>query len=130
MTRVEYERSVCDRLANATRIPFRPVSFADGTAPMVGGCHRNADRWVTENPDCDVVRGWVTYSNFGVSIGLTAHSVVRDQDGQVFDITPLENERYRAGMQFVPHVGRDQVFLSMKESNLFIQCPIPNELDW
>jgi len=89
MTRSEYEKSVCDRLSHATHVRFRLVSFADGTAPEVGDCHRNADRWVQENPGATVVRGWVTYANFGLSIGLAAHSVVRTRDGQFLDITPL-----------------------------------------
>jgi len=122
MTRAEYERSVCDRLANATRIPFRPVSFADGTVPKVGDCHRNADKWVEENPGTVVIRGWVTYADFGLAIGLTAHSVVQDRDGQLIDITPLGNERDRVGMRFVPHIGSEQEFTSMKDSNVFIEC--------
>jgi hypothetical protein len=48
---------------------------------------------------------------------------------QLIDITPLENERYRAGMHFVPHVGSDHEFLSLKELNIFIQCPMTNKLD-
>ena len=71
-----------------------------------------------------VVRGWVTYADFGVSIGLTAHSVVRDRDGQLFDITPLGNERDRVGMWFVPHVGTEQEFKTMQQSNVFMRCPV------
>jgi hypothetical protein len=54
---------------------------------------------------------------------LTAHSVVRDTKGEMFDITPLADERIRTAMRFVPHLGDQQLFLSMKESNIFIECP-------
>jgi len=52
--------------------------------------------------------------------GLTAHSVVRGGDGGLFDITPLEttDRRIRDGMLFIPHLGDEQSFFSMKELNL------------
>jgi hypothetical protein len=58
-----------------------------------------------------------------MSIGLTAHSVVRGADGQLFDITPLAAEYVRPTMRFIPHIGDEQLFLSMQESNIFIECP-------
>ncbi len=70
-----------------------------------------------------VVRGWVTYADFGLTIGLTAHSVVQDRDGQLFDITPLGNECDRAGMRFIPHIGTEQEFTSMREAEIYINCP-------
>jgi hypothetical protein len=123
MTRIKYERSVCDRLAQASLVAFRNVTFVDGSLPLPTACHQNADRWAEENPGASVVRGWVTYADFGLSVGLTAHSVVRGRDGQLFDITPLGNERDRAGMRFVPHLGTEQEFMMMKESSIFIHCP-------
>lgn len=54
---------------------------------------------------------------------LTAHSVVRDADGKLFDITRLADERVRPSMLFVPHVGDEQLFLLMRQSNSFIECP-------
>jgi hypothetical protein len=123
MTRNDYEKSICDRMAEAVSVPYRGVSFADGSTPVQSACHDNADRWVKENPEFAVARGWVTFADYGLSVGLTAHSVVRDSDGQFLDITPLGNERDRAGMRFIPHVGTEQEFRSMKISNIFIECP-------
>lgn len=123
MTRIQYEKSICDRLPQASHVPYRKVLFADGRVPSQSECHQNADRWASENQGCTVVRGWVTYANFGLSVGLTAHSVIQDPDGQLYDITPLGNERDRSGMEFVPHLGTEQEFTSMKESNVFIECP-------
>jgi hypothetical protein len=114
---------VCERLALASRVTFRKVFFADGSLPVQGARHRNADRWVKENPGAMVVRGWVTYADFGISIGLTAHSVIQSHDGQCFDITPFGNERDRVGMRFVPHTGTEQQFTTMKDTCIFIECP-------
>lgn len=122
--REEYEKSICERLREAKPIPLQKVVFADGSEPQASRCYENVDRWVKENSGATAVRGWVTYADFGSSTGLTAHSVIRDRDGQPFDITPLGNERDRLGMRFVPHIGTEQEFKTMKEANIFIKCPI------
>lgn len=101
---------------------FQEVSLPNWR-PQVADCHANVDKWVEANPGTVAVRGWVTYADFGLSIGLTAHSVVREPDGQLFDITPLESKGVRPTMRFVPHVGDEQEFLTMRESKAFIECP-------
>ena len=121
-TRADYEASICQRLRQAKRVPFRVVSL-EGWRPKVGDCHRNVDKWVEANHGAAALRGWVTYARLGDAIGLTAHSVVRSLDGHLFDITPLENEYYRTGMRFVPHLGDEQVFCAMKELGICINCP-------
>jgi hypothetical protein len=69
------------------------------------------------------VRGWVTYASFGGdSVGLTAHSIVRDQSGALFDITPLGNEDARNGMRFVEHEGDPAIFEKMKAMGINIHC--------
>lgn len=125
MTRAEYEASICGRLSEAEHVPFRQV-FLDNWQPSVARCHENVDRWVQANAGAIALRGWVTYASFGTSLALTAHSVVRGLDGILFDITPLENEYYRRGMRFIPHVGEDQLFFSMTVLDLEIRCPCDN----
>jgi hypothetical protein len=122
MTRNNYDMSICKRLSQAERVRFQEVSLPNW-CPTVADCHGNVDKWVEANPGTVAVRGWVTYADFGLSIGLTAHSVVRGPDGQLFDITPLESRGVRPAMRFVPHLGDEQLFLSMKELNIFIECP-------
>ncbi len=122
-SRTDYENSICQRLGQAELVPFRMAAFADGSAPQPNGCHRYADRWVEENSSVVALRGWVTFADYGLSVGLTAHPVVRGTDGQMFDITPLGNERDRKTMRFVPHVGDEWGFWSMMKSNIFIECP-------
>jgi hypothetical protein len=120
--RIAYEKSVCERLCQAQPVPFRWVSFADGSTPQIGCCHENVDKWVKEHSGSTAVRGWVVYMAVPNGIQLTAHSVVRDSDGQLLDITPLSDDRIRRSMRFVPHLGDDQLFLSIKGSCTFITC--------
>lgn len=90
-------------------------------APKVAECHQNADAWVSVHPEFKVVRGWVTYASFGGdSVAFMAHSVVRDQSGRLFDITPLLNETVRTGMRFVEHEGDPDMFIAMKALGIFI----------
>ncbi len=89
MNRADYEADICGRLDQAERVPFKPVFIGDWR-PQVAQCHENVDAWVKGNLGAVAVRGWVTYASFGeLGIGLTAHSVVQDSDGRLFDITPL-----------------------------------------
>ena len=121
-TRAEYEASICKGLRDAKPVPFKQVSHGDWR-PEVGECHRNVDEWVAAHQGTAPVRGWVTIGSSGVTTRLTAHSVVRDADGQLMDITPLENEYYRVSMRFVPHIGDDQTFFAMKNAWNEIDCP-------
>lgn len=118
--RAEYEAAICSRRVGAVIVPFREVSL-DGWAPKIADCHNNVDRWVATNPRCEAVRGWITYISFGpVGVQLTAHSIVRDQNGDLFDITPVFEGSPRGGA-FVEHPGDSIVFFVMKDSD--IRCP-------
>jgi hypothetical protein len=82
-----------------------------------------------------VVRGsWVgslhlQFSYGGDAVGLTAHSIVKGPDGDLFDITPLCNEGGRHPLHFVAHVGDDRSFFEMKEgTGISFTCP-PDLLD-
>jgi hypothetical protein len=67
---------------------------------------------------------------------LTAHSVVRDPDGTLYDITPLGDEGVRASLRFVPHAGTEEEFWQWEKSNRCICCPtewgpaLPDEMGW
>jgi hypothetical protein len=82
------------------------------------------DRWVSENPRHKAVRGWVTVGSDGATrIFLTHHSVVQEESGHLFDITPLLNEQGRTKMLFVPHVGSDAEFFVLKDqAQPFLEC--------
>jgi hypothetical protein len=122
MTRTEYQTSICARLDRAVRVPFKPVSIGDWS-PQIADCHQNADTWARAKPDYEAVRGWVSYASFGGgSIGLTAHSVVRHENGALIDITPLCDESVRRGMAFIEHEGDPALFDAMKAGGINIDC--------
>jgi|SRR5882762_3537594 hypothetical protein len=124
-----YETAICARLNEAEIIPFREVSIGEWR-PKVAACHENVDAWVQSNPQSFAVRGWVVYISYGGdAVGLTAHSIVKGPDGDLFDITPLCNEGGRHPLHFVAHVGDDRSFFEMKEgTGISFTCP-PDLLD-
>ncbi|MGH7035728.1 MAG: hypothetical protein ACREFL_18510 [Stellaceae bacterium] len=122
MNRAQYEADICRRLRQAEPVPFNRVMIG-GLSPLVAKCHDNVDAYVKTNPTCAAARGWMTYADFIIAVGLTAHSVVEGPDGVLFDITPLEDEKQRDWMRFVRHNGDDKSFDAMKSLNIFIECP-------
>jgi hypothetical protein len=118
-----YRRSICNALKSSVQVPYVAVSLEDWR-PSVARCHENADRWVRANPGQTSVRGWVTVgTDGGTRMLLTHHSVVRGEDGSLFDITPLETEAIRAGMRFVPHDGSESDFFWFKDLfQPFLDC--------
>jgi hypothetical protein len=120
--RAEYVKSVCERLGKAKPVPYLEVQFADGSQPEQNCCHRNAERWAREHPGTIVVRGWVDFMPAVSGRRLTAHSVLQDADGWQFDITPIADKGVRPSLRFVPHIGDEQLFQSMKQESIFIDC--------
>jgi hypothetical protein len=121
LERQAYVTAFCQRMHEATRVPFVPVTM-DDWQPQVGDCHNNVTAWVARHPDHVAVRGWVTWHAVYNGVRLTAHSVVQALDGSLFDITPLINESYRQGMRFVRHVGDEQTFWVMKAAMNAFDC--------
>ena len=132
MDRADYEAGICQRLEQAERIPFKPVSF-DGWEPSAANCHDNVNQWVGKHQNERAVRGWVTNGSFGAEIRLVAHSVVRGVDGKRFDITPVYDEANRGGyirqgMKFVEHLGSDEEFFALERERHYMTCP--QAFDW
>ncbi len=123
--RAEYEAAICKQLMGAKPVPFRKVSL-DGWRPRASPhCHENVDTWVRAMRGHRAVRGWVflkeCYTGSGFGEELTAHSVVRDEKGNLFDITPIQDEKLRQSMRFVLHVGDERLFWEF--ANRSICCP-------
>jgi hypothetical protein len=72
-------------VARATFVPFRDVRLESGYAPQSNRCHQNVTLWIAENPTFKAVRGWLSHGD----LLFDKHTVVRDSDGGLFDITPL-----------------------------------------
>lgn len=119
----EYTTSICVHRAAAVVVPFVEVSL-DGWTPVVAACHANVDRWVADNPGCQATRGWISYMSFGpAGEQLTAHSVVRNPDGTLIDITPVYPGALRGGA-FVEHQGDPTEFFDMIEAfGHEMRCP-------
>ncbi len=124
MTWVEYAALIGAHSAEAVRVPFKAAEPGNWS-PRVAECHANVDRWVTDHAGCRAVRGWVTFYPLLVGVRLTAHSVVEDANGNLLDVTPLEDERYRQGMRFVRHPGSECLFHALRDVSIYLDCP-----DW
>ena len=103
-----YFQSLWQRRAESPDTVRREVTFADGSAPLANACHANAERWVAENPDFEVVRGWLIESDDGHFIRLAAHALVRNSQ-TLIEITPLR----AAQPPFLEHLGADDTFLRL-----------------
>src|ERR1039458_10759503 len=118
MTRAEYEMTICTRLAQAVSVPFRTEVSLGEWKPERSRCHDNVDGWVSATPSHSAVRGWATRNKCYIGAGselipaleLVAHSVVCDENGNMFDITPFADECVRQSTLFVVHVGNEESF--------------------
>lgn len=124
-TQVQYVTSICARRADAVIVPFVEVSIGDWN-PEIAQCHSNVDRWIEANPGYQAVRGWISYISFGpAGEQLTAHSVVRNPNGALIDITPVYPGVPRGGA-FVEHQGDPAEFFAMLEVGHEMHCPSVN----
>jgi hypothetical protein len=98
------------------------VRYEDGTEPQPACCHENAERWVCEHPDYEVVRGWaIAASSGGGSLMLAAHTVVRAPGGELVEITPLPSYSVR----FIAHQGEEGVFAQLRAQRASVWWPPP-----
>jgi hypothetical protein len=117
MTPEDYVALICSGRAEAVSVPFVKVSI-DEWIPKISDCHNNVDRWVAAYPDCEAVRGWISYISFGqVGEQLTAHSIVRNPDGTLIDITPVCQGAPRGGA-FIEHRGDMALFAALKDHDI------------
>ncbi|MFW2229607.1 hypothetical protein [Rhizobium sp. CRRU65] len=123
MTRDEYVRDICARSGAAVDVPFWPDPFIGDWKPNVGECHANVDYWVAHQDGYTPVRGWLCYAGFGPdSRGYTAHSVLRYSNGELVDITPVEDRNF-AHRWFIEHLGDEATFLEMrKDTFITLAC--------
>jgi hypothetical protein len=87
-------RRLYDRRQEAVVVRFKNCSD-EAFQPAEQDCHRNVDLWCKDHPSHALVRGWVVfevYSPLGFC-RFIAHSVVEDDKGILFDITPTRASR-------------------------------------
>lgn len=85
-----------DRRHEAVLVPFRDCAGPDFTA-VEQACHSNVDDWVKGHPEHRAVRGWLVHESWLPQgfCRFAAHSVVQDERGELFDLTPtMAAQRY------------------------------------
>jgi hypothetical protein len=94
--------------AKAGRVP-RVADRLDSWIPKLGGCHENASRWVESHLGHKAVRGWLDVSFLALPPAkrFTAHSVVADENGDLFDVTLGASD---PACDFIRHPGSDESF--------------------
>jgi hypothetical protein len=77
--------------------------------PTLGGCHQNVSRWVESHPGHKAVHGWLDVSFLALRPArrFTAHSVVADEGGDLFDVTLGSSD---PGCDFILHPGSEDDF--------------------
>jgi hypothetical protein len=123
----ELKKSLHARRHEAVVVHYEPKTINSGP-PTEHECHSNTDRWVRENADHKVVRGWLIFDLNQTSKGLvpfcrfTAHSVVETPDGRLFDLTPSKaSRRY----PFLRHEGPDGEFEKIVLADHIIHLDVP-----
>ena len=63
--------------------------------PAPNNCHANVSTWCENMPEYTAVRGWLYFDFLDhlPHVLFNAHSVVRDPDGKLWDITPSQSSQ-------------------------------------
>jgi hypothetical protein len=84
--------------------------------PASNRCHQNAAAWVERFPSWQVVPGWLLVTEHDVmGTMFDAHSVVRDTDGHLWDVT--QNDVHR----FLVHPGDHDEFAKQVEAGPWVR---------
>ena len=112
-----YFEDVCARLPNGAE-PVEPGRvFTGNWQPEPARCHENVAVWVRNRPEYCIVRGWLVRKQGAGAHLLVAHSVVSDQQGRLFDITPPIPDPARVDMRFLRHLGSEDEFWALLPRN-------------
>src|SRR5690349_21859416 len=110
---VAYARRLMGRTCEGQEIPRRKVRLG-AWEPVPNECHGNVSRWCRDVQNHKEIRGWLVmdfsgpiWQFFGQRqrMEFIAHSVVEDEHGSRFDITPSRGTG--AIYPFIPHVGTE-----------------------
>lgn len=116
---IEYARQLYLRRGEAVIVPPAEASIGDWV-PQPNECHGNVSTFVQNTTGFEAVRGWLYFDflNAFPFVRFVAHSVVRNGEGSLHDITPL-------------HATQPYPFLEGKVSEQkfeeFVSTLIPND---
>lgn len=85
----EYSNRLMERVHEAVIVPPARVSIGDWK-PVENDCHANVTTWCANAKGFEIVRGWLYFdmANALPFVLFNAHSVVRNPEGELWDITP------------------------------------------
>lgn len=107
----ELAQQLYERRHQAVLVPFRDFS-SPGFSPVEQACHSNVDKWCRSHQKHQAVRGWLVHESWLPQgfCRFAPHSVVLDERGELFDLTPTRAiRRY----PFLRHHLTDEEFLLM-----------------
>jgi len=114
-----YFNEINNRQESAEEIRYDKVVFKDDTCPEESKCHENVAHWIRENPSDTALKGWLVWGQ------LCAHSIICNENGEKFDITPMDGDQRP---KFIVHVGSDATFEKVRENHptyLLDSRPLP-----
>jgi hypothetical protein len=102
-------RKVWLALLQALTNPEQDVARADYPAwnPVPEDCHLNARRWLAAYPGFELTRGWLHQPSAHGQGSFIPHTVVRDRNGMLRDVTRLAQA---VPLRFIPHPTDDVEF--------------------
>ncbi|QWE10246.1 hypothetical protein [Polynucleobacter sp. es-EL-1] len=84
----DYAKALYDRRNEAIYIPKVNVELPNWK-PQINRCHDNCAEWYLNNPNCEIVHGWLSIDLTAIGFyRFIAHSVIKNLDGSFIDITP------------------------------------------
>lgn len=94
------------KIDDAQRVSYVSPCPSDWT-PVAARCHENAVAWVARHPGWSVVRGWLhVFGDADSGAMFDAHSVVRDDNGRIWDVTQDDCH------SFIAYDGPEEQFLA------------------
>ncbi|BEU28361.1 hypothetical protein [Paraburkholderia sp. 22B1P] len=97
----DHARALYDRRLEMVTVPVVDVG-TEAWRPLPQDCHGNCEAWCERNPEYQLVRGWIFLPLPGLAYSrFLSHSVVRQPDDLLIDITPRGQLREAAPYSFI-----------------------------
>lgn len=86
-----YAKFLYSNVTDAVYLKFLDVTI-NGSKPKPKECHNNVNKFIEQNISFSPVYGWLVIDAPTTSQCLfLAHSVIKDTDGKLFEITPIQS---------------------------------------
>lgn len=117
----DHARGLYARLQEAVVVPYIDMD-GDAWRPAFQDCHGNCETWCERHPEYQLVRGWICIPMTGLAYcRFLSHSVVRQPDGALIDITPRgplrEAEPYRFLATFISNDEYETLVMDLYEAS-------------